>query len=219
MRINENDENLMHLLRTVYPGIKEGMSVQKISEVMQKDGDDLRRLKTMRQSQAAKKSWRENRHNFMRGINRFHRNNQVTDLASKVKDRLTSIGKISPFKGEEASDSDKEPSDKMEWYNLTPKGHFDIYEFLGEITLLENAVYEVASEVALEEQFVESAIFADKVLEDLSELKKRIKENNPIPEKILETLLLILYNNDDGNKGSLSEGFSKLLRRPEKIKK
>lgn len=215
----ELNEYVESIIKMVCPEFKErgkDMSLEELSEVLQKDGDRVRRLKTYRQSQATKHAWREKRCNFMQGINRFNRNEKTTDFKKGVMDKLKGWGKISPFKGEEESDSDK--LDKVEWYEFAPTGYFDLYEFLGELTMLESLVYETAGTFTLDDQFLESSVFADAVCEDIGKFKSCLINDKPVPANIFETVLMIADNYDKKD-GSLCERFSKFIKEKKKGRK
>lgn len=206
----KNQEELVILMRATKPDdYKEGMTVEEITEVLQKDGSRVRRLKTFSQAQSAKQSWRQNRSTFMAGIKRFHRNGNV-DLRKKVADKLNNWGKLSPFTGDRTSDS------QYEYFSLKDRIHFDVYEFMGEVASLISNVLEVAGTFALEEQFVDSAIFADIVVRDLHEFIRLILENEKVPAPILETLLILvepeLFENKTKISGDLVGGYSKLIK-------
>jgi len=209
LEMNEYVESIIKMVCKEYRDNNK-MSHEELSEVLQKDGDRVRRLKTYRQSQATKQSWREKRQNFMQGINRFHRNDKTMDIKKKVNDRLKNWGKISPFKGEETSDSDK-----LEWYEFKPNGYFDLYEFLGDLTLLESEVYKTAGTFTLEDQFIESSIFADSVCEDINKFKNFLISESPVPSNIFETVLSLTENNDSKDV-CLSERFSKFIKEKKK---
>ena len=194
------------ILEHLYPDYREGMSSDELSEVIQKDGSNITRLKTFRQAQASKQAWRKKRSQFMTGINRFHRNNKVGDLKGKISDRLKNFGKVSPFTG--GTDSDK---DVLEYFDVSFRTHFDLYEFLGDLSLLESYTFESAGTFALEEQFIESALFADQAFKDLSEIRNCLLNGNPISSKVLETLLVLLDEKCFEKESPLYETYKKLI--------
>jgi len=202
-----NEEVPVSLLVKMYPALAthKNLTEKIISEVLQKDGEYVTRTTNFRKSQAAKQSWRKNRDTYQMGINRFHRNNKVTDVRKKLAGGLKNWGKVSPFK---ANDSD---SDKLEHYVVEPKGHFDLYEFLGDLALLESHVHGMTGTMTLEDTYVESAILSDRVLEDMSVIRDGVLNKKPIPAPVMETLLaLILDANDSVDKNAtLCESFFK----------
>lgn len=78
--------------------------INRLVEVLQRDGTRIRRLGTFRQAQSTKQSWRKNRSNFMQGINQFQRNGKV-DIRKKVKKDLSNWGRLTPFTGDNTSDT------------------------------------------------------------------------------------------------------------------
>lgn len=201
-----NEEIDRHLMKTVMPDVyRDDMSIKQIAEVLQKNGDRVRRTKTFRQSMATKLAWQKYRDNFQVGINRFQRNNKVGDLYKNITDRLKNWGKVSPQTSETQHES----------FDFTRLGHFDVYEFMGDISLLEAAVLHFAGTFALEEQYVEASLLADSVIEGLSEFKKLVSKGEPVPSPVMEILLSLvekdLFGKESTNEGSLSECYSKLL--------
>lgn len=208
MRVLDKDE-LRILMRATKPEeFRDDMSIEQIGEVLQKDGDRIRRLKTFQQAQSTKQSWRKKKNNFMSGIKRFQRNGNV-DIRKKVSDKLTNWGRISPFVGDKSSDT------QYETFSLKPMLYFDVYEFMADIAALEADVLNIAATYALEEQFIDSSVLADMVVEDLSEFRRLILSGKEVPAPVLETLLILvekeLFGKKKINEGDLVGGYSKLI--------
>lgn len=199
--IVENMESLKALIKIFYPDEKlENSSIEKISEVLQKDGDRVHRLTNFRQSQASKTSWQKKRFNFMAGINRYNRN-QKPDIQRKVASTLKNRGSLDTS------------GDKVESYvySVVGMGYLDLFEFLGDISTLEAHVYNTAGTFALEEQYIESAILARDIIDDIYEFKKRVLSGEPIPSNIMESVLILAGDYVGLNESSVKQDTTRSL--------
>ena len=212
----ESAESARHLFQLAYPEKDvQSLSLAEIAEVLQKDGTRIRRLKNYSQSQATKHAWRKKRANFMSGIKRYWNSEKPKDPVKNIKDRLKKFGKIKPFTGDK--DTTGNEYESCEAGVELSLGHFDIYEFVCDLNQLETLVLQIAATFTLEEQFVESAIFADMVVEDLAEVKKCVLAEKPIPQNVFETLLILvekdLFEPSVPEQSALWERYSKLIGR------
>ena len=193
----ENMDVAKSLVQMFFPEkFDANITQEQIAEIMHRDGERVSSAKNFRKAQVSQQAWKKHRFNYMAGINRYNRNGKP-DIKKKIRDNLNSWGKI-----DRTSDSLDECS-----FPLNPKGYFDFYEFLSNITDLESDSLKVAATFTLSEQFVESSIFADKIIKDVSEFKNLAINKKPIPSNVMESLLLLVGYEDKNSEMSLWEQF------------
>lgn len=195
------EEESRYLMKAVLgESYKDSMDVAEIAEVLHKNGERVRKLGTYRQSQAMKRAWQQHRNDFMIGINRFNRRDGSTDIRKKVAKDLERF-KAEPMTG----------ASKYEYFRPPRIGHFDLYEFLSDLTELEAEAFRSAGTFCLEEQYVEYSVFANVVSEDLYAIKKLLKEEKPIPCSLMETLISLVHEELFGKEGDNSQTFCERL--------
>lgn len=184
------------------------MSVDEMIEVLQKDGERLRRLRTYQQAQNTKHAWKTKRFNFMNGIHRFHRESEKQDVSKRIANRLKKYRNKIAFTGNDRKDNQYE-SVKIDL------SEFDTLDFIHDLTLLENQAFLIASTFSLSETFVESCVFAYEVMDSFNTMKKALMEGTDIPFSAFETFLLTvepeLFEQMNESQEPLCSQFSKLV--------
>jgi hypothetical protein len=200
------------LMASAYPeSCNESMGEKDLLEVLQKDGDRIRRLRTFRQSQSSKHAWRQKRGNFMQGIRRFHRSSKdAKPIADRLKDRMDRYREKLPFSGENTGESQSESF-------LFRIPETELNEFIHDLILLEAEAAKVASTFGLDEQYVESTVFMAEVFDSIGVIKEKllsIEGPLPIPFDAFETLLALMgpsqFDNFNENEEPLCPQYSKL---------
>jgi hypothetical protein len=157
-----------------------GAPLERVIEVLQGDGEHVRRLVTYRRSQAAKKAWDTKRFNFERGIKRFHRHDLAKDIRKKVADRLKKYSAHDVFTGRDGN--------KYEGFRVVLP-EYDRYEFARDLALLEAAILEEAAVYALEEEHAECVVFAEDASRALAFVRRAVLFETGIRPEHMESVL------------------------------
>lgn len=214
--IIENLEYCRTLVNSAHPDLGVlSMDENQLQEVLQKDGEHIRRLRTYGQAQSSKHAWKAKRSNFMQGIRRFHRNSSdLADVQKRVANRLKRYKDRIAFSG--TDDATNQYQDEAAIKIDIPET--ELNEFLHDLILIEAGVARTSALFALEEIYVDSTLFLLEVIDSLGVMKKALlSEAGPasIPFDVFETFLVLvgpeLFEDYSQNSDPLCPQFSKLL--------